>query len=95
MSRDTGMPKHTFLSQQTVNQQIEKLETLIRVGELMDWEGIEGELVNSYYAIQRETIIECQATLKQLDRDIENLANASEDKQASNKSVSIFRNIAR
>jgi hypothetical protein len=89
------MPKHTFLSQQTVNQQIEKLETLIRVGELMDWEGIEGELVNSYYAIQRETIIECQATLKQLDRDIENLANASEDKQASNKSVSIFRNIAR
>ena len=37
MSRDTGMPKHTFLSQQTVNQQIEKLETLIRVGELMDW----------------------------------------------------------
>ncbi|MAD90581.1 MAG: hypothetical protein CMK64_12810 [Pseudoalteromonas sp.] len=87
------MPKHTFLSQQTVNQQIEKLETLIRVGELMDWEGIEGELVNSYYAIQRETIIECQATLKQLDRDIENLANSSE--QASNKSVSIFRNIAR
>lgn len=89
------MPKHTFLSQETVNQQIEKLETLIRVGELMDWEGIEGELVNSYYAIQREAIIECQATLKQLDRDIENLSNSSEDKQASNKSVSIFRNIAR
>ena len=89
------MPKHTFLSQQTVNLQIEKLETLIRVGELMDWEGIEGELVNSYYAIQRETIIECQTTLKQLDRDIENLANSSEDKQSSNKSVSIFRNIAR
>ena len=41
------MPKHTFLSQQTVNQQVEKLETLIRVGELMDWEGIEGELVNA------------------------------------------------
>jgi hypothetical protein len=88
-------PKHAFLSQQTVNQQIEKLETLIRVGELMDWEGIEGELVNSYYAIQRETIIECQATLKQLDRDIENLADSVQEQKTANKSVSIFRNIAR
>lgn len=88
-------PKHAFLSQQTVNQQIEKLETLIRVGELMDWEGIEGELVNSYYAIQRETIIECQATLKQLDRDIENLADSVKEQKTANKSVSIFRNIAR
>lgn len=88
-------PKHAFLSQQTVNQQIEKLETLIRVGELMDWEGIEGELVNSYYAIQRETIIECQATLKQLDRDIENLAESVQEQKTANKSVSIFRNIAR
>ena len=46
-------------------------------------------------AIQRETIIECQATLKQLDRDIETLANTSQEKQEQAKSVSIFRKIAR
>lgn len=69
--------KSVFPSQRNLQKSLDRLQTLTQTAYLMDWEGVEPELINSFMEIQREEAQNIAAHLEQLNTDIESaLSNA-------------------